>query len=97
MLRLFLFGPPRLERDGAAIPLGRSKALGLLAYLATTGQPQSRDALLALLWPEFDEADARNNLRRELSQLRSLLGDSALATDRRQVRWTSAPDPVAVR
>ena len=92
MLRLFLFGPPRLERDGAPIPLGRSKALGLLAYLATTGQPQSRDALLALLWPEFGEADARNNLRRELSQLRGLLGEAVLESDRRQVRWASAPD-----
>ena len=31
-------------------------------------QPQERDALLALLWPEFDAPSARNNLRRELSR-----------------------------
>lgn len=87
MLRLYLFGSPRLERDGTTLPLRRSKALALLAYLAVTGRAQSRESLQALLWPEFSDADARNNLRRELSQLRATLGAGALLTDRRQVAW----------
>lgn len=91
MLRLYLFGSPRLERDGLALPVRRSKGLGLLAYLAITGQPQSRDALLALLWPEFGDADARNNLRRELSLLRAALGDTVLVADRRQIAWGADP------
>lgn len=91
MLRIFLFGTPRLERDGLALPVRRSKGLGLLAYLATTGQPQSRDALLALLWPEFSDADARNNLRRELSLLRAALGETVLLADRRQIAWGADP------
>lgn len=92
MLRLYLFGSPRLERDGAALPLGRSKALALLAYLAVTGRAQSRESLLGLLWPEFPDADARNNLRRELSRLRAALGERALPSDRRQVAWGDGPE-----
>lgn len=92
MLRLFLFGTPRLERDGQALSLRRGKALGLLAYLATTRQTHSREALLGLLWPEFDEADARNNLRRELSILRAALGEELLVTDRRHVGWNTGSD-----
>jgi predicted ATPase/DNA-binding SARP family transcriptional activator len=93
MLRLFLFGPPRIELNGQAVPLRRTKALALLAYLAATRQPQDRDTLLALLWPEFDEASARNNLRRELSLLKSVLGEEVLIADRLQVAWH---DKVAV-
>lgn len=92
MLRVYLLGSPRLERDGTSLPLRRSKAVALLAYLAVTGRPQSRESLQALLWSEFPEADARNNLRRELSQLRATLGEAALASDRQQVAWSQAPD-----
>ncbi len=91
MLRLYLFGTPRLERDGVALPLRRSKGLALLAHLAATGRPHAREALQALLWAEFPDADARNNLRRELSQLRALLGDGAFVADRQQVAWTRGP------
>ncbi|HEU5086686.1 MAG TPA: hypothetical protein VFT99_04550, partial [Roseiflexaceae bacterium] len=87
MLRISLFGTPRIERDGHALPLRRTKALALLAYLALADQPKDRDSLLALLWPEFDEPSARNNLRRELSLLRSHLHADLLIADRLQVRW----------
>jgi DNA-binding SARP family transcriptional activator/predicted ATPase len=92
MLQLYLFGSPRLERDGAALPLRRSKGLALLAYLAVTGRAQSRESLQALLWSDFPDADARNNLRRELSQLRATLGEAALASDRQQIAWSQGPD-----
>jgi predicted ATPase/DNA-binding SARP family transcriptional activator len=92
MLRLYLFGSPRLERDGSGLPLRRSKALALLAYLAVTGRAQSRESLQALLWSEFPDADARNNLRRELSQLRAALGEAALASDRQQIAWGQGPN-----
>src|SRR5262245_6679666 len=85
MLRLFLFGAPHIELDGRAIPLRRSKALALLAYLAMAPQPQEREVLLALLWPEFDTADARNNLRRELSLLKAALNADMLVADRSQI------------
>jgi predicted ATPase/DNA-binding SARP family transcriptional activator len=85
MLRVYLFGAPRVEHDGRDMALRRTKPLALLAYLAAEPQPRDRDALLALLWPEFDADSARNNLRRELSLLKTALGDLLLA-DRAQVR-----------
>ena len=90
-LRVRLFGPPRIERDGAALPFGRQRGLALLAVLAAEPQPHSRDKLLGLLWPLFDAESARNNLRRELSLLRDALGDVLLAD-----RATLALDPAAL-
>jgi predicted ATPase/DNA-binding SARP family transcriptional activator/Tfp pilus assembly protein PilF len=87
MLRLFLFGAPRVEHNQQTVSLRRTKALALLAYLATTRQPQNREALLALLWSEFDTASARNNLRRELSLLKAMLDVDVLTVDRLQVTW----------
>jgi predicted ATPase/DNA-binding SARP family transcriptional activator/DNA-binding CsgD family transcriptional regulator len=92
MLRLFLLGGPRIEQGGQAVPLRRSKALALLVYLATTRQPQDRNTLLALLWPEFDLDSARNNLRRELSLLKTTLGAEVLIVDRFQVAWNPRID-----
>jgi len=49
---------------------------GLLVYLALRReQPHPREVLATLFWPEETEADARNNLRQALYQLRKLLGD----------------------
>ena len=90
MLRFYFFGAPRIERDGQLLALRRTKALALLAYLALSRQPQERTTLLALLWPEFDEDSARNNLRRELSLIKATLGDELLLVDRLQVAWNNA-------
>jgi len=88
---LFLFGYPRIEIDGRAVDFHRRRALALLACLAVGREAQPRDGLLALLWPTFAPEDARNNLRRELSYLRSLLGEG-LVSDRNVV----ALDPATV-
>ncbi len=82
MLRLFLFGPPRLERNGRPLTITRRKGLALLAYLAITRQPQSRESLAALLWPEQDQSSALSNLRRDLSRLRRDLQEDILLVDR---------------
>ena len=68
-LILRFLGPPQIELDGEPIRLGRHKAVALLAYLALTHQPHSRDALATLLWPDFDQSSARGQLRRTLSHL----------------------------
>ncbi len=83
--RLFLFGSPRIEHGGQILPMRRSKALALLAYLAVARRPQHRDTLVTLVWPEFDPDSARNNLRRELSLLKTMLGDKVLVADRMQI------------
>lgn len=78
-IKLYLFGPPRLERQGRPIPINLRKALALLVYLAVTRQPHSRDALATLFWPEKDQQGARANLRRTLYDLSQLLNAQLLA------------------
>ncbi len=52
-----------------------SRAIGLLTFLALRADiPQSRSHLAGVFWPDSTEAQARTNLRRELHQLRNLLG-----------------------
>jgi hypothetical protein len=38
-LKVYLFDPPRVEMDKAPVDIQRRKALALLVYLTTTGQP----------------------------------------------------------
>lgn len=85
-LQVFLFGPPRLEREGAGLPVNRRKMLALLAYLLVTRQPHSREALATLFWPDFDTSSALANLRRDLSRLKELLGDGCLLIEREKVQ-----------
>lgn len=88
ILRLQLFGSPRLARDGQVVELGRRKALALLIYLAVTGRSHSRDRLATLFWPHAGQQKARADLRRLLSVLSRALGEGWLAT---------ANDAVALR
>jgi DNA-binding SARP family transcriptional activator/Tfp pilus assembly protein PilF/energy-coupling factor transporter ATP-binding protein EcfA2 len=80
-----LLGPVHVEVAGAPLAVDTRKATALLAYLAVTGRPQSRESLAALLWPEADSADARAALRRTLSVLNAGLGAGTLAIDRASV------------
>ena len=84
-LRLELLGPVRVEVDGAPLVVDTRKATALLAYLAMTGRPASRETLAALLWPESDEAGAHGALRRTLSVLKAALGGVGLEIDRSSV------------
>jgi len=85
---LDLIGAFRLRApDGTDLTsLGR-KARGLLAYLALNpGSAVSRDRLMALLWSERGEEQARASLRQCLYELRPLTGGefAPLAIDRHQ-------------
>ena len=75
-LKLFVLGQPRLERDERPIELNLRKALALLVYLAVSGQPQTRDALATLLWPDSGQSESRARLRRTLHRLQQALGDA---------------------
>jgi len=81
-LKIWLFGPPRIELDGTPVEVDTRKAIALLAYLTITGRPHGRDALAALLWPDLNQDRARAALRRTLSALRKGLGGSGLAAGR---------------
>jgi predicted ATPase/DNA-binding SARP family transcriptional activator len=82
---LYLFGAPRLEVNDRPINTDRRKALALLAYLALTRQPQTREALAALLWPEYESSKAFAYLRRTLWELNQLLGEGVVLAERDSV------------
>ncbi len=74
-LRIYLFGTPRLDVNGEIPDIRRRKGLALLAFLAVTGQPHTREALATMLWPENGPSIGLANLRRELSRLQQALGE----------------------
>lgn len=77
-IRLQLLGDPKLEVADGAFPLERKDA-GLLALLAVDG-PIPRGKAAALLWPDVDDAAARNNLRQRLHRLRRRTGRDVAET-----------------
>jgi DNA-binding SARP family transcriptional activator/predicted ATPase len=70
--RLRLLGAFDLtDGDGNVVAIGSPRAQSLLAYLVLHRDvPQSRRQISFLLWPDSTEAQARNNLRQLLHQLR---------------------------
>ena len=84
-IRICLLGPVTVEVGRSPLAVDTRKAVALLAYLAVTRRPASREAVAALLWPEADGPGARGALRRTLSVLRAGLGDRGLVIDRSAV------------
>ncbi|MGI8825816.1 MAG: ATP-binding protein [Chloroflexota bacterium] len=84
-IRVALLGVPIVERGGMAIEVDTRKAIALLAYLAMSEGPQSRDTIASLLWCDLDASGARAALRRTLSTLKSALHEPALESDRRTI------------
>ena len=68
-----------------------NKVLALLVYLAVTRRSHQREALAALLWGELPEADAKNNLRQALANLRKLVNDHLIITRDSVLFDTSIP------
>lgn len=65
-------------RESAPVESGYAKLRGLLAFLALAGgKPQRRDFLSAMFWPDKEESVAKQNLRRALFNLKSLLGEAS--------------------
>jgi DNA-binding SARP family transcriptional activator len=85
MLTLKAFGTLDVRGDGGAplTPLlTQSKRAALFTYLVLSrpGELHRRDVLLALFWPDLDQAHGRNALSQSLSFLRRELGDGTLLT-----------------
>lgn len=80
-LRIQLFGGLSISQHGTLVGgFISSKVPALLAYLAVTRRAHSRESLAALLWGELADADAKNNLRQALSNLRKFFGPYLLVT-----------------
>ena len=91
-LTIQLFGAPQAAIDGNPLITDTRKAIALLAYLAVTRQPQTRDALATLLWPELDQSKARAALRRTLSVLSAAGPLPWLRVEREQVALINDAD-----
>jgi serine/threonine-protein kinase len=84
MIRFLVFGSLELRaddgRDLRAV-LKHSKHAALLAYLAVSiNGLHRREKITALLWPDLDDARARNALSKAIHHLRRALGDDAFTT-----------------
>ena len=72
--------------EGAAVAFSTRKDRLLLAYLALQGgRPQSRAQLGDLLWADRADTQARGSLRQSLVNLRGILGDQILQSNRETV------------
>src|SRR4051812_241550 len=87
--KLFVLGPPRLDRDGRPIAVPLRRALAVLVYLAVTDLPQSRETIATLLWPESDEQEARGRLRRTLHRLGEAIEERIVIADASTLRLSS--------
>ncbi len=80
MLRIYLLGPFRVQRDEKVIPpqaWARPKDRALLKLLALErGHLVPQDRLLDTLWPDLAPASAANSLHVSISRLRKLLGST---------------------
>jgi TolB-like protein/Flp pilus assembly protein TadD len=81
VLRLSIFGTFRVaDASGKEIPVKSRKSRALLAYLALPpGKPRSREQIMALLWSDRGDQQARSSLRQALSGLRRELGEERLS------------------
>ncbi|MBN1659540.1 MAG: hypothetical protein JXA93_14135, partial [Anaerolineae bacterium] len=97
-LRLGLLGKPQIVYHQSPLAgWALQKSLALLAYLAVTGRPHTREALAGLLWPDCAEVDARSNLRKVVVELRRRLPCHVVATRAEVAFDRSAPYWLDVR
>ena len=75
MLHVSLLGGQVITPDGTGVRAGSWRAVELVAFLvAHAGSPRARQRIAGRLWPDSTQAQALINLRRELHQLRQVLG-----------------------
>jgi TolB-like protein/DNA-binding SARP family transcriptional activator/Flp pilus assembly protein TadD len=100
LYRLRVLGGFALEGpDATALPpLHRRRAEAVIAILAVSGELGcTRDRLVALLWPESDEAHSRHGLRDALATIRHTLGPDAVPLSAERLRLDPAVVPSDVR
>jgi DNA-binding SARP family transcriptional activator len=83
MIRLHTLGALEVTMDGAEAPseLLWKKNVALLLYLARAPKRRcTREQLIGLLWPDKDDAAARQSVREAIRMVRHYVGDERLKT-----------------
>ena len=79
-LKLFLLGGFTAQRpDGSVVALSTRKAQALLTIMACrASDPQPRERLMALLWSDRADTQARHSLSQTLTSIRHALGGTSI-------------------
>jgi predicted ATPase/DNA-binding SARP family transcriptional activator len=83
-------GPPQLILENEPVNVNRRSIVALLAYLAVNDSGQTkrvytREALSALIWPDYDQVKAFTNLRHTLWEIQKTFGPGWLVADRETI------------
>jgi DNA-binding SARP family transcriptional activator/tetratricopeptide (TPR) repeat protein len=90
MLHVCVLGEQTITDDRpGGVRVRSSRTVALIGFLAAhAGSPQTRQRIAGLFWPDSTDAQALTNLRRELHNLRQIIGDDpALTVTSRDLCW----------
>ncbi len=90
--RLRLLGRARVSEGQQWLEAPHDKRFALLVYLALSDDWVGRDKLALLLWPEVEEARAKNSLRSLVYRVRALSFAANLEVQPGSLRWRAETD-----
>ncbi|MEM7342673.1 MAG: tetratricopeptide repeat protein [Chloroflexota bacterium] len=79
-LKISLLGRVEIQQDGQTLSAMITRRVeALLIYLICNREPQSREVLVTLFWPDHPQKQARRNFNNTLYRLKQLIGDTVVS------------------